>query len=192
LQLRQGVGLKAYYKNFKSVSGALASATGLGPLFSGWLPATAQGYIFPPLGDATWPARFGIVVFAAAATYIAFYYPDKDSRISMAALFSISFVSLCLYLVSYMQFVRRIDISSATEIHVSIGYERTQFAKQNFDDESDWDILRARGIDDEAISQLWTRRSLEIARLCLFFSFCGIIVPLVLVFSLGVRTQMLV
>lgn len=69
---------------------------------------------------------------------------------------------------------------------MSVGYDRTQFAKANFGSDSDEDMLRARGTDDEEIKKLWTYQSLAVARLALFISYCGFILGLVAVFSLGI------
>jgi len=48
---------------------------------------------------------------------------------------------------------------------VSVGYDRTQFAKTNFAVESDEDMLRARSTGDEEIKKLWTYQSLTVVRL---------------------------
>jgi hypothetical protein len=187
------VTLLAYYKKFASVSGALAAATGLGPLLSALLPGAAPSYLFPALGDLTTPARFGVALLAATITYFCFYAEHRPASVLPRFLMfaAIAFLALCCYLISFQHFVRKIDVPvNSSAVFVSVGYERTGFATQTFHDESDWNMLRARGTSDEEVSQLWTARSLDVARLCLFASYCGFILPLVLVFSLGVRYQM--
>ena len=100
-------------------------------------------------------------------------------------------VSFYVYLDCYMNFVRKIDIPSLSSSQtVSVGYEKTPFAIQVFGSESDWNMLRARGTDDEEIWKLWTARSIVRARLSLFSASCGFALSLVFVFSLGVRSQM--
>lgn len=184
------VTLRKYYRQYVSISGILAAATGLGPLLSAWLPAVPSAYLFPPLGEATWPARLGLVILAGAVTFIAFFCHGVTGRRLMSFLFVVSFLGLCCYLISYNSFVRKIDIPSAkSEIYASVGYQRTPFAVKTFGDAGDWDLLRARGIDEEEISRLWTERSLCIARLCLFCSLALFVLPLVMVFSLGVRSE---
>jgi hypothetical protein len=184
------VTLKNYYKSFGSISGILAAAIGLGPLLS-FLPGAASAYLFPPLGEATTLGRLGVIFLSVAMTYLAFYFPIARCRMIMMSLFCISTIALCLYLVSYMRFVRKIDIPSAgSTIQVSIGDERTLFATQTFASETDWEMLRDRGTGEEEIWRLWTARSIIRARLYLFGSVCGFILPLVLGFSLGVRNQM--
>ena len=71
-------------------------------------------------------------------------------------------------------------------MRVSIGYDRTPFAKANFSSDSDEDMVRARGFDDEEIKKLWTYPSLMVTRLALFGSYCGFILGLVATFSLGI------
>lgn len=185
--------LARYYKSFASISGVLAAATSVGPIVSVFLPGGASPYIFPPLGDVTMPARLGAVALAVAITYFAFYSVPPSKGVFRRFLWfgGVALISLCSYLFCFSHFVRKIDVP-ATDSHVSvgIGYERTRFAIQTFDSESDWDMLRARGTSEEEVSRLWTARSLDISRLCLFASYCGFVLPLVLAFSLGVRYQM--
>jgi hypothetical protein len=183
------VTINNYYKSFASISGTLAATFGLEPLFS-LLHFEAAAYLFPQLGDATNVARVGVLGLSVAMTYLAFYFPVGRSRWAMVCLFGISGIALCCYLVFYMQFVRKIDVSGASAIQVSVGDERTPFAVETFHSESDWDMLRARGTREEEISRLWTGRSIRRARLFLFGSVCGFILPLVLGFSLGVRNQL--
>lgn len=187
------VTLVNYYKKFASVSGVLAVATGVGPLLSAWLTGAAAAYLFPVLGDFTMAARLGFVLLAVAITYLSFHGsqhpPNVFLKFSLLAMFS--FVALCCYLVAFQHFVRKIEIpATSSALYVSIGYERTDFASQTFSTETDWDMLRARGTSDEDVSRLWTARSLDVARLCLFTTYCAFLLPLVLIFSLGVRYQM--
>jgi hypothetical protein len=187
------ISLLSYYKKFASISGALAVATGVGPLLTALLPGAAAGYLFPALGDLTISARLGVVFLAATITYLSFYAaqrpPQAWSRFLLLG--GIAFLAMCCYLISLQHFVRKIEIpANGSVVIVSVGFERTPFATQTFQGESDWDMLRARGTSDEDVSRLWTERSLDVARLCLFASYCGFILPLVLIFSLGVRYQM--
>lgn len=183
--------LKRYYGSFKSISGGLAVATGVAPLLS-LVIKPAASILFPPLGDATFPALAGVLALYVATTYVAYYISGARLRtILMVLSVCVAGVSLCLYLASYMDFVRRVDIPSLSSSRiVSVGSERTPFATQVFGTESDWDMLRARGTDEEEIWKLWSARSIVQARLSLFGTFCGFLLPLVLVFSLGVRGQL--
>ena len=177
------ISLLSYYKKFASISGALAVATGVGPLLTALLPGAAAGYLFPALGD----------LLAATITYLSFYAaqrpPQAWSRFLLLG--GIAFLAMCCYLISLQHFVRKIEIpANGSVVIVSVGLREDAFATQTFQGESDWDMLRARGTSDEDVLRLWTERSLDVARLCLFASYCGFILPLVLIFSLGVRYQM--
>ena len=179
-----------YYGSFKSTWGALAAAAAASPLLSFIPHSGSASYIFPPLGVADAPARVGTVILALATTYFVFFsrglWRRKDFWVitSAAALAILSFI---LYLTLYMRFVRTIDIpSEGTSISVTVGYERTDFAKFTFDSDTDWDILRQRGTDEEEIWRLWTTRSILLARLGLYISHCGFILLLVAAFSRGV------
>lgn len=185
--------LLAYYKSFKSVSGVLATATGVGPLLSAWLTGAAGAYAFPPLGGITTPARLGVVILAVGITYTCFYSSKPAAHIARRFLFIglVSVFALVCYLLFFQHFVRRIDVpANGTVLFVSVGYQRTAFAEQTFNTDDDWEMLRARGTSDEDIVQLWTARSVDIARLLLFASYGGFLLPLVGIFSLGVRYQM--
>jgi hypothetical protein len=183
--------LKSYYGNFKSISGGLAVATGAAPVLS-LIIKPAASVLFPPLGDATIPALAGLIALYVATTYVAYYISGARLRTALMILSAcVACVSFYIYLDCYMNFVRKIDIPSlASSQTVSVGYEKTQFAIQVFGSESDWNMLRARGTGDEEIWKLWTARSIVCARLSLFGAFCGFVLSLVLVFSLGVRNQM--
>ena len=139
------------------------------------------------------PARLGVVVLAAATTYVSFYGSRPTTNIFRRFLWIglIAFLALVGYLFSYKHIVRGIDVpANDSALFVSVGYERTSFANQTFHSESDWDMLRARGTSEEEVAKLWTARSVDIARFCLIVSYCGFVLPLVLIFSLGVRYQM--
>ena len=166
------VTLLEYYKGFKSISGTLAVGTGIGPLASAVLPGAASSYLFPPLGDVTMPARFGVACLAVAITYVCFYNARPAKRVFQRFLWMglISFLALACYLLSYSRFVRKVDApASGSSFFATVGYERTGFAEQTFHEDSDWDMLRARGTDEEDLAKLWTARSLDVARFC---SFC--------------------
>lgn len=181
-----------YYKNFKEVSGIMASAFTVVPLVSALLPATPSAYSFPPIGDASMPARLGAFILAALVTFVCFFdqTPAKPAR-KLTLITVASLLSLFCYALCFNHFVRKIEIpANDSEIFLSIGYERTTFAAQTFGSEDDWDILRARGTREEEVTKLWTARSLDIARLALFASYCGFLLPIVAAFSLGVRYQL--
>ncbi len=178
--------IKQYYKAFWSLSGLLAAAPPLvTTLILPNLPENVSLSGFPPLGNVGGFAAFGLVCLAVLVTYLIYFWRGSKWPLVVSAL--VAFLSLCLYIPLYGRLVLRIDIPSLkSSTRVSVGYDRTAFAKANFNSDSDEDMLRARGFDDEEIKKLWTFRSLSIARLGLFGSYSGFILGLVAAFSLGV------
>ena len=73
-----------------------------------------------------------------------------------------------------------------TAVYVTVGYQRTAFADATFGSVSDWELLRARGTDEEELRKLWTTQSLIIARLALYTAYSLIVLALVVTFSFGV------
>jgi hypothetical protein len=137
------------------------------------------------MGDVSSFARLGLVCLAFLVTYLVYFW--QGGRWPLVAAAAIAFLSLCSYIALYPQFVLRIDVpAQKTTVRVSVGYDRTPFARTTFGSASDEDMLRARGFDDEEIKKLWTYQSLTLARLALFASYCGFILGLVAVFSLGI------
>lgn len=178
--------LKQYYKAFWSLSGVLAAAPPIvAAIVTPLLPDSASVYGFPPMGDVGGFARLGLLCLAVLVTYLVYFWHGGKWLLVVAA--AIAFLSLCAYIALYPRFVLRIDVpSQRTAVHVSVGYDRTLFARANFNSDSDEDMVRARGFDDEEIKKLWTFRSLTVARLALFGSYCGFILGLVAAFSLGI------
>jgi hypothetical protein len=190
--LAQGnsITLDKYYSSFKSVLGALAGALSAIPILSALMPPALAGYGFPPLGNAEPLARVGTIGCVLFASYFAFF-ARADSpraarkRVTRALIFAITF--FVLYLAVFMRFVRTVDIpSKATSIHVSVGFDRTAFAKQNFSSETDEQMLRARGPAEEEVRRLWTERSLVIVRLALFGLYTLALSGFVCSFSWGI------
>jgi hypothetical protein len=96
-------------------------------------------------------------------------------------------VFFLLYVVTFMRFVRTIEIpSKGTVVQVSVGIQRTEFAKANFNSDSDWEILRDRGTDEEQVWKLWTARSLVLCRFALYTTYSLCLLSLVAAFSWGV------
>jgi hypothetical protein len=187
--------LRRYYSSFKSLTGILAGLVAAFPYISKLLPSDASAYAFPPLGDGEAIARIAAVLFAVAVTFGVFFWASRLS-VNIARVIAISFaisaLSFCLYFGLHIGFVRRLDVpSQKTTVYVSVGYERTEFAKANFKSATDEDLIRGRGMDDEQIRLLWTTKSLIIARLSLYVSYCVCILGLVLAFSTGVAHDVL-
>ncbi len=178
--------LKQYYKAFWSLSGVLAAAPPIvTTVVMPFLPDSASVYGFPPMGDVGGFARLGLLCLAFLVTYLVYFW--RGGKWLLIAAAAVTFVSLCAYIALYPRFVLRIDVpSQKTAMRVSVGYDRTPFARANFSSDSDEDMLRARGFDDEEIKKLWTYHSLVVARLALFGSYTGFVLGLVATFSLAI------
>jgi len=181
------VSLKEYYKSFGSLQGLLAGVFCLLPSVSNLI---VPGRIFPPLGDQTLLAQFVAVLFGIAATFLMFLLKGTaKARITrfIYGLVVVAVVGFCIYFWLQFRFVTTIDIPSAsTQQTVSIGYQRTEFANQNFPNDTDSQMLQSRGFSEDEIANLWTRDSIYIARIALFLAFGATVLPLVCVGSLGV------
>ena len=191
---RAEISLGRYYRSFKGSLGLLASVVVALPLISKPFSDTAGKYAFPSLGDIESPARIGTVVLALAATYAAYFGRGASTRYRfrrVAGLVATAAFFLVLYLTLSFCFVRRIDIPTrGTSVFVSVGYERTEFAKTTFGSATDEEMLRQRGPDEEQVRRLWTPLSLLLARLGLLASYCGFVLALVLALSVGIIFQL--
>jgi len=182
--------LRRYYLSFKSLFGILAGVVAASPYISKVLPVDVGSCVFPPLGDGDAIGRLVAVIFAFALTFGVYFWavssPKSAGRV-IAFAFVISALSFCAYFAALLGFVRRVDIpSTGVRVYISVGYERTAFAKTTFDSAPDEDLLRARGMDDEQLRLLWTKKSIIIARLALYIPYCLGILALVAAFSFGV------
>ncbi len=195
MQPNQPITLHDYYRAFGSLSGLLAGVFAAFPLISHFLfPESIAAYGFPPLGNIEALARIGVVVFALAATYFAFFARSprpSGNRARVSASIGIAVFFFLLYTGLFMRFVRTIGVpSSGTQVQVSIGFTRTDFAEVNFNGISDWEMLRDRGPEEEQIWKLWTPKSILIARLALYVAYCLSLLSLVAAFSWGVLYQL--
>lgn len=192
---RRPITIKTYYQAFKSLSGVLAGIFSAIPLISKVvLPGAFTAYGFPPLGSAEGPARVGSAIFALATTYFAFFargigHESFRRRVRVAIVCGLIF--LFTYIALLTLFVRTIEIPSrGTSVQISVGLERTEFARANFGGESDWEILRDRGTDEEQVWKLWTPQSLLFCRLSLYIAYCLCLLSLVAAFSWGVLSEL--
>lgn len=95
-----------------------------------------------------------------------------------------------LYGWSFTSYVRNVKIPSRDEsVLVSIGGHRTEFAVKNFPDQSDLELLRQRGFEEEEIERLWTASSILLARFYLWASLCGLIMFPVAALGVGIASE---
>jgi hypothetical protein len=165
--------LKQYYSSARGLTTAIAAAAI--PFASKLVSPDVAAPVFPPLGSMDGPARIGLLLICLSVSIGVYFLisprPPRSPATVIWLTLAVAVVSTIIYLVSYQAFVRRIEIPSRhTSVHVSVGYQRTDFANQTFGAASDWALLQARGTDDEEILRLWTAKSLILARLCLYSS----------------------
>ena len=186
----ENISLVEYYASFKSTLGAFAGAISSVPLVSKALPASLTAYAFPPLGNVDIPARVGAVILCVAMTFLAFFSRASEAhtnrgRIVAAIVLAVFF--LFGYICLFSMFVRTVDIPTMNSaVQVTVGYERTDFAKATFGTDSDWVMLRNRGTSDEEVERLWTSKSLTICKFSLYLTYCVFIFALVAAFSWGI------
>jgi hypothetical protein len=190
------INLKNYYSNFKTIRGVAAVLGAIVPFLAKLKPGTSwTEYLLAPMGDVDYVARVLFAVLCVGVTYLVyFYFQDQSAaqrkRTFLVMLLIIPTLCLSLYIVFCLMFVRKIDITSIQRsVYVSVGYQRTEFAKQTFGSMTDEDMLRQRGFDDEQIRAIWTEFSILVARLALFASWSGFALSLICGLSLGALDQ---
>jgi hypothetical protein len=171
--------VKQYYKHFVSIFGALTAAVGSLPLTGELFPKDYASYLFPPLGPSEPLFRAAAIAFVVLTTLIVYFAKDKAFVISkrgrvnaLAWLFLAVIIGFTSHMALNWRFVRSIPVPSTAEhIVVSVGYERTSYAKDHFGDVTDWDLLRLRGPTEEEIWKLWTSSSILLSRAGLCISY---------------------
>ena len=187
--------LRSYYSDFKSARGIGTAVGIILPVIPKVKSGTWTEYLLAPLGSADIIARVLLAVLCIAMTYLVYFFfqgqlKKARKRTLLLTLFVIPFLCACLYVVFCMCFVRNINIPALERsAYVSVGFQRTAFAKQTFGSMTDEEMLRSRGFDDEEIRRLWTPLSLILARVALFVSWSGIGLSLICGLSLGLLDQ---
>jgi hypothetical protein len=178
--------LLGYYKSFRSILGALTALVAASPLLSKVLPAGVSEHVFPPLGQIDSSARIGAVAFAVLATYIAFFFGQGNAKAKVSVAASLGLVFFLAFLGLSLRLVRTIDVpSQGSSVAVSVGFERSDFAKKTFANDSDWEMLRQRGMSEEEIEKLWTPNSVIAGRLALWVACVGFVVSSVFALCFG-------
>ena len=179
-----------YYKSFRSVLGGLTALVAASPLLSEALPSEVSRHFFPPLGQIESSARIGAVAFAVLATYVAYFFDSGNASTKVVIAALLGLVCFVVFLALSSRLVRTIDVpSQGATVAVSVGFERSNFAKKNFPNDTDWEMLRARGMSDEEIEKLWTPNSVIAGRLALWLSCVGFVVASVFALCFGVVSE---
>jgi hypothetical protein len=172
--------LKAHSKTTTALTGAafITPAVSL-------IPVNWASYLFPPIGDVATTAKLGLIAFSIAAMFCA-YLLIGFARMRLIILSAVAASLICFvaYLVLSTLFIRTVeDPVGKTSIRVTVGYEHTEFAKKNFPDANDWEMLRQRGLVEEEIERLWTLKSIVIARILLVATYYATFLAWIFAFS---------
>ena len=160
------------------------------PIITKVLPTDVAQHLFPPLGELEPLARLGAVAFALLSMYVAFFLGSGKATARVVSAAVVALLSFLTFLGLSSRLVRTVPVPSQnTSISVSVGFRRSDFAKSNFPNSSDWDMLRDRGLSDEQIDKLWTPNSVMIGRLALWTSCAGFIAASVFALCFGVLSQ---
>lgn len=186
--------LENYYASFKIKMGAFVTVFAALPLLSKILSPAYAGYGYPPLGNVETLARIGTGLFAASCTYFAYFARTgsvEGARKGVRNAFVFAAVCFVIYLCFFIRFVRTVEIPTrGTSVQVSVGFERSEFAKQNFSSETDVEMLRYRGATEEEVARLWTAPSIVLVRVALFLFYTLVLCGFVCALSWGVVADM--
>jgi hypothetical protein len=185
--------IRQYYAGFVGSWGLVASVPLVPPILNSILrffwPAFAA-YLYPPLGHVQPIALAGTLIFLLVVTLVVFTSCRSAQQISpyvSVILASLILGGMCCFIGLYSSYVRRAPIrAEAVEVPLSVGYERTDFAKQQYSQESDAEMLHDWGSSEEEIQKLWTKRSMAIIRGALWLSYTLILACVVAVVSVVV------
>jgi hypothetical protein len=171
--------LKQYFRAFANLWGIAAGAPFVGPLLHLFFPnsSAVAEYLYPPLGDVEWIAVAATVGFLLATMFAVFtccQSAQKTPKSVPVILMSGVAVGVCALIVLHVLYVRHIPVQSVNlEVPVSIGYERTDFARQWYPEPKwdDWQMLSDAGPREETIQKLWTPHSIWVVRVFLWLSY---------------------
>lgn len=148
------------------------------------MPDKYDGRIFPPLGQFELTAGCGVVAIGFLCTYLVFVCYRSHPYISPlhgVSLLLTVMALLAIYSGLNLRFVK----PGTNGTLVSIGYDRTDFARKNYDDKTDIEMLRDYGSRELEIEKLWTYKSLAIARGLLLLTYTTIIMSFIWFFCIG-------
>lgn len=185
--------VKAYYKHFKSIYGALTAAISSIPLISALVPSEVSRYLFPPIGTGETFSKLATLILAGLVTLVIYFTKgaafanSKKGRVEiLAAILIAALLSLIIFTGLNLRFVRSIQTPDKGEFIFTVGYERSQAAEEKFKGKSDWDMLRLKGLAEEEVFNLWTPTSVIISRLTLLTFYLAFFLSAVAIGSLAV------
>jgi hypothetical protein len=181
-----------YYRGFVSLLGALAGVPFVPPVVHFFIPDSnaIAGYLYPPIGDSQQLTLCATFLFLLITTYVVFQYQQAASkqRVHTALVLWVGIAAcVCALIALYGCFVRRIPVPVlGIAVPVSVGFERTDFARQWYPNSNDWEMLHDTGPTEDRIQDLWTLRSILAVRALLWGSYSLMLACFLAVVSLAV------
>lgn len=132
---------------------------------------------FPPLGgDIGTYIFFAIVIsgLAAILPWVGTIQRSKGKSVWLTTLLAVC--SVVVYFSFSEGYVVSIPLLDGSILSVTVGSQRTRFAKENFPDKSDAEMLMARGPYENEVRKLWTEESIILIRTVLFGSYLAALV----------------
>jgi hypothetical protein len=189
------VSLRSYFAGFVSIYGGLAAipfvSALLGVVFkdSGkWAEA-----LYPPLGDVQNLAEVvsaGVLIATPFLVYLSLRLSRRISAAVPALLIAVVIVCFVALMGLYGFFVRRVSVPSIdAKVWVSVGYTKTELARQFYRGLSDWEMLHDRGPYEDQIQILWTPGSVYIVRALLWLCYTVSLACFAAIWCLGAYQQ---
>lgn len=174
------------FRRYIATVGSVAAALVALPISAKMMHVDSP-YLNPPLGTLdsfVVPIAVPLVgLFAALPWLFGLKHSARVGALLSAALCILSFVS---YSVFVSRYIVRVDAPGAV-LQVSVGTERTEWAKRNLDGDSDALALMTAGWSEVEIREIWTVHSIVVARLKLLISFAGVFA--MFIFCVGSLTR---
>jgi hypothetical protein len=130
------------------------------------------------------------VICSVGVTFIIYLNFKTSSPSALASAARLSLVAVFLFIFMhigcYLRFVKSVPIQTLnTDVFVTLGYERTEFALHTFPGATDVEMLKQRGLIEEEVARLWTFESIFVARSFLWIFYTGFVLSLMSVLSFG-------
>jgi hypothetical protein len=179
-----------YIKGLGIVRKLVAGLIFVPPLLSLVVPNSAplREFIYPPLGNFQAPGLIATMGFLLLTIFWVFVFgrSAQTIRTRVYVFLGIAFlVGVMGSIALYVPYVMRVDVAAVDQqVPVSIGFDRTDFARQKYPHNSDYEMLEKRGPWEPEIRNLWTSRSIAAVRIGLWFFYTLVLAAVLSVASL--------
>lgn len=162
------------------------------PVIAG-LIAEKSVYIAPPLGnlsDLVSPLAF---LFVGISAVIPWFIKKRPYTIASAVLGILLSIGMLVFYANCVNsgVVRLEGFNPHAIARVSIGSERSTFANENYAGQTNIQMIRAYGHQEEDIQKLFTEQSISRVRFELLYSYIGFFISINLIIGSFVRSDML-